>query len=219
LFGGEFVADNATKWDMVCPIEADIRCIIVTNLAICGVREPDADILLALLRGCAQDWSPRALEVTLSMSMTVEDPQAFVDDASSKTAVEAGIATAAGVSPDKVVATLSVGSRRLQGSDRRLQQGSVDVSAEIQAENAGAVAALQSSVAGIEPAAMTTSLNDALSSAGLPTVAVASLTATVAEPPVRYVAPEVNDNSDDSFAMKHGLSLFGVAFLVGSISV
>jgi hypothetical protein len=152
--------------------------------------------------------------------MTVEDPAAFVANEASTPAVEAGIAAAAGVDAHKVKATLSVGSsRRLQGSVRRLQ-GTVDVSAEIQADSAADVAALQTTVSGIEPAAMTESLNTALADTGL-TVTVTALEATVSAAPTRYVPPETDNSGggDDDFATKHGLSLLGVAFIVGSLAV
>lgn len=155
----------------------------------------------------------------MTMSMTVEDPSAFVANANSKAAVEEGIAAAAGVERNKVDATLTVGSRRLQGLDRRLQ-GTVDVSAEIEADNAGAVAALQESVNSIEPAAMTTSLNSALADAGLPTVAVSSLSAAAAPAlspsPGGFTPPSSEDTEDygDSGAGHLGLSMF-VAGLVG----
>jgi len=222
--------ENATKWDQLCPIEGDIRCLVVTNAAVCGNDQAEVVTevvtpVLALLEGCAESWEPRALSVVLTMAMTVADPAAFVEAETSKAAVEQGIADAAGVSPDKVTATLTVGSRRLQASDRRLE-GTVDVSAEIEADNAAAVTALQSSVAAIEPTAMTESLNTALESAGLPAVVVASLAAAVAEPPARYVAPapappagESREElpSGESFALKSGLSLLGVAFITGSL--
>jgi hypothetical protein len=194
-----------------------------TNRVICDVTQDDSTMISGLLEGCAEDWTPRAVSVTLNMPMTVDDPAAFVANEASKPAVEEGIAAAAGVSIHKVKATLTVPdpSRRLQGSDRRLQ-GTVDVSAEIQAENAAAVADLQTTVAAIEPAAMTTSLNTALESAGLPTVEVTELTAAASEAPTRYVPPTDNtgggSNGDDDFATKHGLSLLGVAFIVGSLT-
>jgi len=157
------------------------------NLGACSEIATGVAELLAIVGGCAETWTPRPLSVILTMAMTVADPAAFIADPDSKIAVEAGIAAAAGVTADKVDATLTVGTRRLQGSNRRLQ-GTVDVSAEIQAENAAAVADLQSSVNEITPDAMATNLNAALTEAGLPTVEVAALSAAAASPPARYVA-------------------------------
>lgn len=104
--------------------------------------------------------------VVMSMELTVEDPQAFVNNPSSKRAVEEGIAQAvgAGVVADDVEVTLSP-VRRL--AEIRALQGVVAVEATIRTENAAAAASLKQSVDGLSEAAMATSLNTALEAAGV----------------------------------------------------
>jgi hypothetical protein len=119
------------------------------------------------------------MSVVLTASLTVEDPAEFVSDPDSATAVAAGIAEVASVDVSAVSAVLSVASanRRL-GSYRRLQGGSVNVEATIQAESANAVADLRESVASIPVANMAVALNSALEAAGMEvTVVVSSMVA------------------------------------------
>lgn len=126
------------------------------------------------------------MSVTVSMALTVQDPAAFVANADSAMAVAAGIATAANVSAASVSVELSVARRLeedLRGS-RRLQ-GTVNADATILVQDAGDVSTLQATVSTIEPSVMATSLNTALSTAGIAgvTVEVTSLTAEAAAAP------------------------------------
>jgi hypothetical protein len=105
-----------------------------------------------------------AIEVVLSMSMTVDDPETFVASQSAREAVAAGIATAVGVSRMAVEVTLSVGgSRRLSaprlGGPRRLS-GTVVVEATIQTDSSQgqSVAQLQALVEAVDE----TTLADAI---------------------------------------------------------
>lgn len=184
--------DAADRWDSLCPIEATYRCVASScenggpNASMLGVPLSETSQVLSILDGCSSDWTPRPLAVILSMEISVADPGAFVANPGSKAAVEGGIAASAGVLPGKVDATLSVARRLqvLQASGRRLQ-GAVSVAATIQAENAGAVAALQASVAAIPADAMATALNTALTNAGIDaSVSVSSMSAAPAPPPL-----------------------------------
>merc|ERR1711865_868898 len=115
---------------------------------------------------------------------TVADPAGFVANPASQAAVATGIASAAGVSIDKVDVTLTV-ARRLQNLNRRLQGGTVNVAATIEADSAGALASLTASVGAIPADTMTTSLNTQLEAAGIEAITVASLAAVDAPPPAR----------------------------------
>lgn len=162
------------------------------------------------------------MSVVVTMAMEVADPAGFVADPNSKLTVEQGIAAAASVAPNKVTATLTVGVRRLQGSDRRLQAGTVDVSADIQADTADDVAGLADTVGAITVASMTTNINSALADAGLPTVTVqaGSLTAEAAPAPERYVAPTVAPTSPNEESTAHQMTFCGgMAVLALAIQV
>jgi len=174
------------------------------------------------LVNCASAWSPVPMSVVVTMAMAVENPADFVADPNSKLTVEQGIAAAAGgIAVHKVSATLTVGSsRRLQGSDRRLQAGTVDVSADIQADTAADVDDLATSVGLITADAMTTSINSALTDAGLPTVTVSSLIAEAAPAPERYVAPTVAPTSPNEESTAHQMTFCGgMAVLALAIQV
>lgn len=129
-----------------------------------------------------------SLAITVSMALTVADPSAFVADNANKRAVEAGIASAAGVTTDAVEAVLTVGQRRLrvQDTQRRLQ-GTVDVAATIHTASAEAAAAMQGTVGSINATQMTASIATAFTNAGITmTIEVAQL-----EPPT--VAATANE--------------------------
>merc|ERR1740138_1007017 len=113
--------------------------------------------------------------------MTVPDPAGFVADEASAPAVEAGIAaTLDGGEAAHVEAVLTV-ARRLLGS-RRLQSGSVNVEATIQADDAAAATALQTAAAAVTADSMATALNEALMDLNV-TVTVSSLTAELGDAP------------------------------------
>lgn len=178
---------NATEddnLDLLCPYEATVSCMGDQSACIGDTSTEEVDSIREMLTGCADTWTPRPLAVAVTMALTVDDPEAFVQDPASGRAVARGIASAAGVSPAQVTVTLSV-ARRLQESDRRLQ-GSVNVDAEIEADNADAVADLETTVSAIETTTMTQELTTAISNAGITaTVTVDSMSAEVAAPPVR----------------------------------
>merc|ERR1740138_681864 len=112
--------------------------------------------------------------------MTVPDPAGFVADEASAPAVEAGIAaTLDGVDAEHVEAVLTV-ARRLLGS-RRLQ-GSVNVEATIQADDAAAATALQTAANAVTADSMATALNEALMDLNV-TVTVQSLSAALGAAP------------------------------------
>jgi len=138
-----------------------------------------------------------SLAITVSMALTVADPSAFVADNANKRAVEAGIASAAGVTTDAVEAVLTVGQRRLrvQDTQRRLQ-GTVDVAATIHTASAEAAVAMQGTVGSIDATQMTASIATAFTNAGITmTIEVAQL-----EPPT--VAATANEAiaADDAAA-------------------
>lgn len=111
------------------------------------------------------------------MSLTVDDPQAFVDDPHSEAAVEAGIAEVANVEVSAVDATLKVGGRRLAASERGLQVA-VDVAAIIEVEDAAAAATF---VTQVEAIGMTYAISTAFVNAGIDTtVLVSGINATAA---------------------------------------
>jgi hypothetical protein len=131
-----------------------------------------------------------ALAVTVSMQLTVDDPEEFVADEKNKVAVEKGIADAAGVDEGDVEAVLTVASRRLQQSLRRLS-GGVDVDATIFTEDAAAATAMVALVEDIEPEAMTTAIETAFEEAGLnATVAVASISEPEAQTADQAIAAD-----------------------------
>ena len=101
--------------------------------------------------------------VQVNMSLTMNDPQAFVDVDGSKAAVEAGIALAAGVAPSAVNATLTVGEHRRLASSVRNLQPAVSVVAHIDDPDAAAVAARLSAT---EPEDVADAINTALRRAG-----------------------------------------------------
>merc|ERR1712166_808187 len=117
------------------------------------------------------------MSVSLSMGITVADPAAFIANAASAGAVESGIAAAAGIDATNVNVVLSVApaGRRLEDELRgsRRLQGAVNVEAAIQLPSAGAL----DTIVSIDATEMTTSLNVALTAAGLEEVTVNSLTA------------------------------------------
>lgn len=129
-----------------------------------------------------------ALAVTVSMVLTVDNPAEFVQDDANRMAVEDGIASAAGVEAEAVEAVLTVAQRRLQESLRRLQDGSgtVDVAATIHAADATAAEALQTTLGGIDAAAMTESIAAAFEDASI------NITITVTDlaPPAMQTASE-----------------------------
>jgi len=180
------MTEEADKHDKLCPVEATATCIAGTSACPGGGNSSDPMIatVVALLAGCEGNWTPRALSVALTMELTVADPAGFVANPASQAAVATGIASAAGVSIDKVDVTLTV-ARRLQNLNRRLQGGTVNVAATIEADSAGALASLTASVAAIPADTMATSLNTQLEAAGIEAVTVASLAAVDAPPPMR----------------------------------
>jgi len=108
-----------------------------------------------------------------------------------KMAVEAGIASAAGVSSEAVVAVLTVASRRLDLSQRRLQSNfNVNIDATIHTLDTNEVETLRQTVAVIEPSAMTASINAAFNAAftGAVTVEVAAIGLPVVAPPASGTA-------------------------------
>lgn len=144
------------------------------------------------------------------MGLTVAEPQTFVDDESSKAAVEAGIAAGAGVSASAVNAVLTVGGRRLAARGRVLQDAMVSVEATIEVEDAAAAATLQTTVAALAPSTMASSLNAALTEAGVTSgVTVATMTATAA-----MLTPAPSDDADDFQSLRRGDSSSG-AYRVG----
>merc|ERR1712166_1333562 len=125
------------------------------------------------------------LAVTVSMEITVDTPAAFIQDLDIKMAVEAGIASAANVSSEAVGAVLTVASRRLDISQRRLQ-GNVNIDATIHTLDTNEVETLRQTVAVIEPSAMTASINAAFK--GAVTVEVAAIGLPVVAPPASGTA-------------------------------
>merc|ERR1711865_995527 len=146
------------KLDVLCPREATVRCM--TGESTCTEGAPAGSVTAVgnLLSGCASDWTPRPLSVVLSMTLSVSDPQAFVEAAESATDVADGIASAVGVDSDKVDVTLSV-ARRLEESHRRLQ-GSVSVDATIEADDASGVADLLLRVGATTDSVMATAISN-----------------------------------------------------------
>jgi len=166
-----------------------------------------------ILDDCSSVWIPRPLAVAVNMELSVPDPAAFVANPASKTAVEEGIAEAAGVQISKVVATLSV-ARRLRQSDRRLQ-GAVNVDATIEADSADAVDALQASVAAVTAETMAVDLNSALYAAGIEaTVEVSNMVVEVAPPPERdgVVTTTTTTNTTTTTPTNRFQSEHGAAF-------
>lgn len=215
VMDNSYTGENARN--SLCPVEGSVRCMLVSNIAICVGSETMStgeQSIFDELTGCS-NWEPVPMSVVVTMSMEVANPAAFVADSNSQGTVEAGIAAAANVAPHKVSATLTVGSRRLQGSGRRLQ-GTVAVSAEILADTAAAVAGLAATVNAISSADMTTNINSALVTAGLPTVTVSSLVAETAPAPERYVAPTVaptdlNENTAHQMTFWGGMAVLALA--------
>lgn len=113
------------------------------------------------------------------MGLSVAEPQAFVSDDASKTAVEIGLAASAGVVASSVDAVLTVAGRRLATRGRILQDGTVNVAATIVVADSAAAATVQTTVAALEPETMASSLSAALTEAGIESeVTVTTMTAT-----------------------------------------
>jgi len=204
--------DNATKSDLLCPKESSVRCMAGQSSCIGDMSADNVSIIVDILDGCSSVWIPRPLAVAVSMELSVADPAAFVANPASQTAVEQGIAEAAGVDSSKVVATLSV-ARRLRQSDRRLQ-GTVNVDATVEADSADAVDALQTRVAAVTAETMATELNSALTAAGIEaTVVVSDLVAEVAPPPQADGAVTTTPAADYSNSGAFRTTFFG-GFLI-----
>lgn len=130
--------------------------------------------------------------------MTVAQPQAFVNDESSKAAVEVGIATSFGVPTSAVDATLTIGGRRISARGRVLQDGAVNVDARIEAEDAAAAENLETRVAAIEPETVSLSLTVALTVAGISSdVTVTTITANALIENSEQMNEEDNEEEDD----------------------
>jgi len=191
--------NRAVMTRFLCPVEETVRCIV--NTTACSVpdmrrldshsnsTEANDDPTLAILGYC-----DAVLAVTLTMDLTVADPAAFVANPASEAAVAAGIAEAASVTAEAVEVTLTVASRRLE-SHGEATSGTVNVVATIQAADADAVAALQTSVNAIEPTIMATHLNTALEAIGV-NVSVSSLAAIAA--PTAASGPTAGPGSSDA---------------------
>merc|ERR1711865_1035153 len=145
------------------------------------------------------------LAVKVTMELTVEDPQAFVNNPNSARAVAKGIAdTLPAVDPDDVEVVLSVApARRLgnhagtsttapTGSAGTSTSGTVIVDATIQAEDAASVQTLQTAVQAISETAMTQSLNVAITDAGIAGVTVDVAAGSLAAEPA---APAGTDST------------------------
>lgn len=182
--GGVNLAARATLMDVLCSNADLMRCSMRGGAGEVACGNDGEDL-------SPEDLSPEVLlplcdtplAVAVSMDLSVPDPQSFVNNPASKGAVEAGVADAANVAADAVEAVLTV-ARRLEEEPRRLQgTGTVNVAATIHVADAATVATLQDSVNSIETAAMATSLNTALSGAGIDPVEVAVLAAAPAPTP------------------------------------
>lgn len=182
--GGVNLKARAMIMDVLCSNVDLVTCAMSGGAVACGGmdnEDEDEDDPLSpevLLPLCAAP-----LAVAVSVELSVSDPQGFVNNPASKEAVEAGIADAANVAADAVEAVLTV-ARRLEEEPRHLQgTGTVNVDATIHVADAATVATLKDSVNSIETAEMATSLNTALSGAGINPVAVAVLDAVTAPTP------------------------------------
>jgi len=113
----------------------------------------------------------------------VDDPAAFIALAGSRTAVEAGIASAANVDASRVSAALTVARRLQEDSHLRRLEGDVNVDAVIQVDNAAAESTLTASVNMIVASEMASAVNNALTQANISVaVSVSQLEAVEANP-------------------------------------
>lgn len=191
LEGHGDLRSRSVMTEFLCPKEEIVRCIFGTaaceldlgggptppppeNRRLDGHESVDEDGPLAILRHCNV-----VVAVSLTMELTVANPQTFVNDPNSATAVAQGIATAAGVDLVAVEVRLSV-ARRLD-NHATATSGTVTVDATIQATDAASVSNLQDTVNAIEQDAMTEALNTALAVMGV-TVTVNSMAAVEAAP-------------------------------------
>lgn len=172
--------------------------------------------------------------VQVSIGITVADPQAFVNDTSSKAAMEVGVATSVGVPTSTVNAILTIGGRRIMARGRVLQGGIVNVDATVEVAYAAAAATLATTVAAIAPETMALCLNVAFTVAGVTAdVTVTAITATAlmvnsapSDEADDDVAPlqmqetdDLPDDWDDSGAYCNGLSVvFEVVFMAWMLS-
>lgn len=108
-------------------------------------------------------------KVVLELTLTVADPQAFVDDPASTVAMTASVAEMAEVEESAVTVELSVGARRrLQEALRRLS-GTVVVDAEIEAATEAAANAVSATLDEVSMDMWTNSTLTALEAAGVNT--------------------------------------------------
>jgi len=156
------------------------------------------------------DECDAAQAVALAMELTIADPAAFVSNPESQSAVAAGVATAASVHVGAIGVEISAARRLEENPQRsRLLQGTVHADVTIYAADADSVAALHVTVGAIVAGAMATSLNDALTAAGVDgAVVVASLTAAVAPAPSEMFPDTSGDGEGDvnSMAFKSSCS-------------
>lgn len=123
----------------------------------------------------------------MSLTMEVEDPQAFVNEPGSQGVMRAAVAEVANVNVDTVSVVLFVKNlRRLLLAERRLQATAVGVNATITVEDEAAANSLQSVIEAVSPEDMSNATNVALASAGLTqfSVNVTALAAVIVLPPV-----------------------------------
>merc|ERR1712071_341229 len=155
------------------------------NSAATSDASSDAEGPLAILTNCGV-----VLAVKVTMSLTVADPQAFVNNPNSARAVAEGIADSIGVQPDDVEVVLSVASsRRLDShanssngntsngstpstSSTSSASGTVIVDATIQVADAEDVQTVQNLVDTVDEETFQTSLNAAIVRAGIAGVTV-----------------------------------------------
>jgi hypothetical protein len=109
--------------------------------------------------------------VQFTMNMDVADPAGFAANPDNIAPMEAAVADIASVPLDTVSVTLEVGgasnsTRRLLDA-RRLQDTYVIVNSEIAVADTTVAAALETTIAAVTPAQMTTSLETALTDAGV----------------------------------------------------
>jgi hypothetical protein len=143
----------------------------------------DDDDTLRFLEDCG-----KVLAVKVAFELTVDDPQAFVDDPNSAPSIAQGIADQIeGVSFEDVEVELSVAARRLDShasgnttTTPSSTSGTVNVDATIQVQDEASVAVIQERVDSVDSDALTQAIVTALG--GNISLTVASISASAAPP-------------------------------------
>lgn len=162
---GRDIIERHALMNVLCPMEAHVDCFIAAAACVVA-NDPD------MTKPPMMDNCDVPMAVSVSMTLSVADPAAFVQNEASEGAVAAGIANSAGesVSAEDVQVDLSV-ARRLASdlrNSRRLQTaGSVNVDATILAGAPDDVAAIQTTMGSVSAADLTTNINTALTDAGV----------------------------------------------------